>query len=196
MTDDYSAVLSDAEATLAFGVRLARASFRDPDQATAATGSRMSPDQAQSTEKHHRTQQHDQLTGYPSLGGVIHLHGDLGAGKTTLARGMLRGYGFTGAVKSPTYTLVEPYDFARCTIYHFDLYRLKDAEEVRWLGVDDYFAEPNLCIVEWAEKGGERIAAADLSIHLHGTGASRRLQCQSRSAKGQLIVKRLCSTEQ
>jgi tRNA threonylcarbamoyladenosine biosynthesis protein TsaE len=164
--------LSDEEATLQFGRKLAAATFLDPAQSDAepAPGS---------------------AVGIPSIGGVIHLHGDLGAGKTTLARGIMRGFGYTGAVKSPTYTLVEPYEFERCHIYHFDLYRLADPEEVEYLGVEDYFSDNNLCIIEWAEKGSNIIPAADLDIELETEGTGRLLRCRSNSSKGLLIAKRL-----
>ena len=122
---------------------------------------------------------------------VIHLHGELGAGKTTLARGILRGYGYDGPVKSPTYTLVEPYELDRRRIYHFDLYRLADPGEMEFLGTEDYFAGESLCIVEWARHGGARIPAADLDIELSGAGAGRGVECTARSGKGAEIVKKL-----
>lgn len=119
---------------------------------------------------------------------VIHLHGELGAGKTTLARGILRGYGYEGPVKSPTYTLVEPYELDRRCIYHFDLYRLSDPGEVEFLGTEDYFAGGNLCIIEWARRGGERIPPADLEIELWGEGAGRSIACIARSGAGTEMV--------
>ncbi len=122
---------------------------------------------------------------------VIHLHGELGAGKTTLTRGVLRGYGFKGPVKSPTYTLVEPYELAQRPVYHFDLYRLADPGEVEFLGAEDYFAGGSLCIFEWAERGGGQIPAADLNIELRGAGAWRRFQCLARTAAGRTIVKKM-----
>lgn len=170
---NYEAFLEDEAATLEFGRRLARATFVDPQ-----TDIEGIPEQQ----------------GVPSIGGVVHLHGDLGAGKTTLARGILRGYGHQGTVKSPTYTIVEPYEFAACHIYHFDLYRLADPEEVEYLGTDDYFAEDNLCLVEWADKGRSIIAAADLIIEIDSQGTGRKLRCQTNSNKGEQIAKRLWPT--
>lgn len=121
------------------------------------------------------------------MGGVFYLQGDLGAGKTTLTRGIMRGFGYQGAVKSPTYTLVEPYEFTQCRIYHFDLYRLADPEEVEYLGTEDYFANNNLCIFEWPERGAKHIPDADLVISLETEGTGRRLTCQSFTEKGELI---------
>ena len=115
---------------------------------------------------------------------VIHLHGELGAGKTTLARGILRGYGYNGPVKSPTYTLVEPYELDRRRIYHFDLYRLTDPGEMEFLGTEEYFVGGNLCIVEWARRGGERIPSADLEIELWGEGAGRSIACTAHTGAG------------
>ena len=126
-----------------------------------------------------------------TLGGRIFLSGDLGAGKTTLTRGLVRGYGIAGAVKSPTYTLVEPYEQPGCNLYHFDLYRLADPEEVEFLGVADYFDEANLCVIEWAEKGKGFLPASDLDITLSHEGTGRRVHWQARSSRGETIVKKL-----
>ena len=96
---------------------------------------------------------------------IIHLIGNLGSGKTTWTRGFLRGLGFTGKVKSPTFSLIEPYIINNQKIHHFDLYRLKDPRELEFLGANDYFNEPNsLCIIEWPEYGGEFLPVSDLTL--------------------------------
>ncbi len=106
-------------------------------------------------------------------GGVVTLHGDLGAGKTALARACLRALGATGAVKSPTYTLVEPYTLGSLRILHMDLYRLSEPEELYGLGVFD--EPPNLAwwLVEWPEQGGALLPPATLEIHLTSAGQGR-----------------------
>ncbi|GEK78488.1 tRNA (adenosine(37)-N6)-threonylcarbamoyltransferase complex ATPase subunit type 1 TsaE [Pseudoalteromonas atlantica] len=124
-------------------------------------------------------------------GAVIYLHGDLGAGKTTFTRGVVQGFGHTGKVKSPTYTLVEPYELTRANVYHFDLYRLGDPEELEYMGIRDYFSEQAICIVEWPEKGGEFIPVPDLDITLSYVGDERKIVINSASERGIAIVEKL-----
>jgi len=98
--------------------------------------------------------------------GIIYLRGNLGTGKTTLCRGILRQLRYAGAVKSPTFTLVEPYEIGNYRIYHFDLYRLGDPAELEYVGIDDYFSQHCLCLVEWPEKGDGYLPKPDLLIKL------------------------------
>lgn len=99
--------------------------------------------------------------------GLVFLLGELGAGKTTLVRGLLRHMGFTGSTKSPTYTLVEPYEFDEHIVYHFDLYRLADPEELEYIGIDEYLTEtPALSLIEWPEKGGNWLPEPHIRVEL------------------------------
>ncbi len=107
-----------------------------------------------------------QLGALLAPGMSVHLSGDLGSGKTTLARGVLRGRGFEGKVKSPTYTLVEPYMDSRLTLYHFDLFRFRDSGEWREAGLAECFSERSICLVEWPEKAAGLLPAPDLRILL------------------------------
>jgi tRNA threonylcarbamoyladenosine biosynthesis protein TsaE len=124
-------------------------------------------------------------------GSVWHLYGDLGAGKTTLVRGFLRAYGHLGTVKSPTYTLVEPYQVSGRIIYHFDFYRLGDPEELEYLGIRDYLIDEAICLIEWPEKGGQLTPAADVQIQLSHFGNARSLELQAGSLTGQRILEQL-----
>lgn len=127
--------------------------------------------------------------------GVIFLQGELGAGKTTLTRGILHGLGHVGAVKSPTYTLVEPYELADTTVFHFDLYRLLDPEELELMGYRDYFRADALTLVEWPVRGEPLLPLPDLELTLTtcpvGAGTGRRIELQSRTPHGAGILSRL-----
>lgn len=101
---------------------------------------------------------------------VLTLAGDLGSGKTTLARGMLRALGWTGPVKSPTYTLVEHYKFSSLYFYHFDFYRLVDPAEWASGGFDEYFRSDTVCVIEWPERVASELPAVDLAIRLEYAG--------------------------
>lgn len=103
----------------------------------------------------------------------VWLQGNLGAGKTTLVRGLLRGLGYEGKVKSPTYTLVEPYVISGIYLYHFDLYRFVDPEEWEAAGFRDYFNPQSVCLIEWPDKAGDLLPSADIQISLEPSGAGR-----------------------
>ncbi len=122
---------------------------------------------------------------------IIYLHGDLGAGKTTLARGFLKGLGYEGAVKSPTYTLLEPYELADRAVYHFDLYRLSDPEELEYLGLRDLLQSEAILLFEWPELGQGELPPADLELSIEILGEGRRLRLQSVGEQGEATIQRL-----
>lgn len=122
---------------------------------------------------------------------TVFLKGDLGMGKTTLCRGVLQAYGHHAAVKSPTYTLVEPYELGQFQVYHFDLYRLGDPEELEYMGIRDYFSENGLCLVEWPEKGRGFLPQPDLTVSIAPELPGRVVTVSADTAIGSAIVEQL-----
>lgn len=151
----FSCSLSDTEATIALGTRLATAV---------------------------KSVNH---------GIVSFLNGDLGAGKTTFTRGFVQGMGHQGNVKSPTYTLVEPYELGDWQIYHFDLYRLSDPEELEYMGIRDYFSSNSCSFIEWPEKGAGMLAEADLIINIAYSGEQREIELIAKTALGEQVLEKL-----
>ena len=131
-----------------------------------------------------------QLATAASAGLVIHLHGDLGAGKTTFARALLQALGVGERVKSPTYSLIESYPLAANNAHHLDLYRLADPEEVEWLGLPDLADLDALILIEWPDRGGNRIPPADLRVDLCHAAAHRNLRAVGLSRRGLLALQR------
>ncbi len=121
-------------------------------------------------------------------GCVMYLHGELGAGKTTLARGLLHRLGHRGTVKSPTYTLVEPYQIGEWWLFHWDLYRLADPEELEYLGLRDQIDGEAVLLIEWPERGRGELPAADLEVTLDYAGEGRACRLEARSPVGQAML--------
>ncbi|MBR9866887.1 MAG: tRNA (adenosine(37)-N6)-threonylcarbamoyltransferase complex ATPase subunit type 1 TsaE [Oceanospirillales bacterium] len=132
-----------------------------------------------------------QIARAASGGEVIFLNGDLGMGKTTLSRGVLQGFGHQGSVKSPTYTLVEPYELGDITVFHFDLYRLGDPEELEYLGIRDYFTDQSICLIEWPERGEGALPLADLLLNITVEQRGRRINWQAQTEKGRQLADKL-----
>lgn len=133
----------------------------------------------------------DKFSRIMANGLVVYLHGDLGAGKTTFVRGVLHGLGHVGKVKSPTYTLVEPYIIFNYNIYHFDLYRFTDEEEWDAAGFRDYFNAQSICMVEWPERAENVLPEPDIHVHLSHYQNARKIQFLASSALGAQCLKKL-----
>lgn len=123
-------------------------------------------------------------------GQLVYIRGPLGAGKTTLVRGALRGVGHRGPVKSPTFTLVEPYTLNALTLYHFDLYRLKQAEELEFMGWRDYLTD-GVCLVEWPERGEGILPQPDLDVMIEPVQSGRKVVLTAHREQGVAILKGL-----
>lgn len=124
-----------------------------------------------------------------SGGELIYLQGELGAGKTTFARGLLNALGHSGNVKSPTYTLVEPYSITGIDVYHFDLYRINDSEELEAMGIRDYCDGKAICLFEWPEQGADVLPEADITLFLSHISSGREVEIKSNSVTGENILK-------
>jgi tRNA threonylcarbamoyladenosine biosynthesis protein TsaE len=122
---------------------------------------------------------------------IVFLEGDLGAGKTTLVRGFLRALGHTGPVRSPTFTLLEPYDFPAGPVFHLDLYRLADPEELAYLGLRDLLGERAILLVEWPERGEGELPPPDLRIRIEHIPGGRRVRFRPISPGGQACLIRV-----
>jgi tRNA threonylcarbamoyladenosine biosynthesis protein TsaE len=119
------------------------------------------------------------------------LSGNLGSGKTTLTRGILRGLGYRGKVKSPTYTLVELYNLSKLDLYHFDFYRFNDPQEWLDAGFREHFEPRNVCLVEWPERVGDLLPVPDLKISLNVEGDGRRVRIAAETEHGRRCLERL-----
>lgn len=123
--------------------------------------------------------------------GCVFLEGDLGAGKTTLSRGVLKAFGYTGAVKRPTYTLVEPYEFDAQRVHHFDLYRLADPEELEFIGARELLDPQALNLIEWPSRGEGWLPTADIVVRLSVLEEGRQAELEAHSEHGEATLVRL-----
>jgi len=128
-------------------------------------------------------------------GGLVFLEGDLGMGKTTFSRGVICGLGHSGAVKSPTYTLVEPYEHLQPRTYHFDLYRLGDPGELEYMGIRDYMGADSLCLIEWPQRGQGVLPSPDLEIRLENADGGRLACLLAHTDRGRQLLHRLLPDE-
>lgn len=122
-------------------------------------------------------------------GGLVFLHGPLGAGKTTLVRGLLRALGHAGSVKSPTYALLESYALAGMQVHHLDLYRLRDAEELEFIGLRELLDPRSICLIEWPDRGADQLPAPDATLWIEAPEAQlRMLRAEAGSERGVAIL--------
>jgi len=131
------------------------------------------------------------MAGGPGVGAVVWLTGDLGAGKTFLVRALLRALGESGPVRSPTYTLMEPYELDGRRLWHMDLYRLSDPEELEFLGIRELDAADQFLLVEWPERGQGWLPGPDLKLQLHHRDPGRGFEARAASPRGQALLDRL-----
>lgn len=124
-------------------------------------------------------------------GAILFLEGPLGAGKTTFTRGFLRAFGYGGKVKSPTFTLVEPYELSGHSIFHFDFYRLHQADELNQIGINEYFSPPSICLIEWPEKGFPLLPQPDVTCYISFSENGRQVKLEAKSARGEKILKQI-----
>lgn len=141
-------------------------------------------------------QQHlgERLAAVCPVGCTVHLRGDLGAGKTTLVRGFLRARGHIGAVRSPTYTLIEPYELATGAVYHLDLYRLGDPEELEFLGLRDLLGEDLTLLIEWPEQGAGWLPEPDLTLAIDHCAEGRDIRLSAGTPRGRAALKDFASS--
>ena len=125
---------------------------------------------------------------------TIYFHGQLGAGKTTLIRALLRNKGVTGAIKSPTFTVVEPYQIDAQHYYHFDLYRIANPDELELIGIRDYLQDNAVLLVEWPEYGGDALPAADISIEIEFAKSGRIIKLRATTTNAAKLLKKLASS--
>lgn len=124
-------------------------------------------------------------------GEIVFLDGDLGSGKTTFVRGLLQALGHRGAVKSPTFTLVEPYTFGALSVYHFDLYRLNDPEELEFIGLRDYLSSGGVCLFEWSARGAGFLPSPDLTMTFSTVSDRREIAFNTGGAHGERLLRAL-----
>ncbi len=124
-------------------------------------------------------------------GAIIYLHGPLGAGKTTFTRGFLSAFNYHDKVKSPTYALVEPYQFGDQFIFHFDFYRLENPDELEHIGIKEYFFSNAICLIEWPEKGQPLLPSSDLDCYIEFVDKERSIRIKAHSLKGEMILQKL-----